>query len=112
MKYDFKNTRYITSGISSTLPDVLVLLLWQIIDDFVTESSLNNFDVDYLQVLKISADFQKHELVILHQQEEPKYSKTLRYEINDEKALSNLNGLKIFVIDDASHSTMLLAEEY
>lgn len=64
--------------------------------------------LDYLQVFELKREIvddiaiQKME----HRQEVPKYEKT--YKILPEEMVS----AKIFVIDENTHSTMLLAEEY
>ena len=61
-------------------------------------------DKDYLQVFSLSCDERKQK--ITHSQEEPEYSK--EYVFDTRTAITE----KIFVIDDKTHSTMLLANEY
>ncbi len=61
-------------------------------------------DKDYLQVfsLSVNGDSQR----IKHSQEVPEYCK--EYVITIENPVTE----KVFVIDDTTHSTMILAEEY
>ncbi|NMM65229.1 DUF960 domain-containing protein [Clostridium sp. P21] len=100
----FDNTRYITRGIKNEIPLELQLFIWNCIDELKGQGK----QLDYLQVFEL-----KREIVddiamqkIEHRQEVPKYEKT--YKILPEGVVS----AKIFVIDDNTHSTMLLAEEY
>ena len=59
---------------------------------------------DSLQVFKLVANGTSQQ--VIHSQEEPSYERTFTFP-TDEPITA-----KIFVIDDATHSTMLLAEEY
>ena len=97
----FKNERYLTVGIANTLPPWLVFLMWDAIDNMKTP-------VDYLQVFYVSyeeKDGLSH-LTIVHSQENPEYTQTYTAVTQDKV------NAKIFVIDDGSYSTMMLAEEY
>ena len=97
----FKNERYLTVGIANTLPPWLVFMLWDSIDNMETP-------VDYLQVFSVSyeeKDGLSH-LTIVHSQENPEYTQTYTAVAQDKV------NAKIFVIDDGSYSTMMLAEEY
>ena len=94
----FENQRYITRGVSDRVSLPLQLFMWQCIDSM-------NVPKDYLQVFKFSAENGKQK--IEHIQEEPEYKREYLL-ITDTPVLVS----KIFVIDDGSHSTMLLAEEY
>ena len=89
----FENCRYETRGIAENLPFELRLLLWTLIDRMEVPK-------DYLQVFEISS------WAIQHTQECPGYSRTYRSPVP-----LTFTG-KVFVIDDGTHSTMLLAEEY
>ncbi|MGL5766359.1 MAG: DUF960 family protein [Sarcina sp.] len=101
MSKAFKNQKYITRGIQSTLPIEIQLLLWNMID------SMKVTKKDYLQVFKFKIINKDENLIeIQHSQEKPKY-------INSINVVMNINeSLTIFCIDDITHSTMLLAEEY
>ena len=97
----FKNERYLTVGIANTLPPWMVFMLWDSIDNMETP-------VDYLQVFSVSyeeKDGLSH-LTIVHSQENPEYTQTYTA-VSQDKV-----NAKIFVIDDGSYSTMMLAEEY
>ena len=96
----FNNDRYVTAGICNILSPWLVLLLWQAIDDMTVPA-------DYLQVFSVSySEEPTPHITIVHSQEQPEY--TAVYEV---KTTEKINA-KIFVIDDETHSTILLAEEY
>ena len=94
----FDNPKYLTKGVQSTIPGWLTLLMWSIIEGMQVEHK------DYLQVFRL----QKTERgqLIWHEQERPPYL----YQM-DVPCTDAVNA-KIFVIDDGTHSTMLLAEEY
>lgn len=94
----FQNPKYLTCGAQRTLPGWLVLLLWNLIERIPDEQR------DYLQVFRLSRTAGGQH--ITHEQEQPPYA----YEM-DVPCIDAVNA-KIFVIDDQTHSTMLLAEEY
>ena len=94
----FSNPRYSTRGISETVPILTQIILWNCIDSMKTERK------DYLQVFKLVANGTNQQ--ITHSQEEPDYERTFTFP-TDEPITA-----KIFVIDDETHTTMLLAEEY
>ncbi|MGV8980534.1 DUF960 domain-containing protein [Clostridium sp.] len=99
-----KSNRYITKGIQQEIPLELQLFMWNCIDKLKEQGK----EVDYLQVFKLiehRADdilFQ----IIEHSQEVPEYNKT--HKVFSKKIVN----AKIFVIDDITNSTMLLAREY
>ena len=94
----FTSPRYATRGVTTTVPLMLQIILWDLID------SMEVAEKDYLQVFRLSAESGKQK--ITHTQEQPEYSKEYLFPSEDPiKA-------KIFVIDDETHTTMLLAEEY
>lgn len=94
----FKNQRYITRGVSQKVDLPLQLFMWQCIDEL-------DVPKDYLQVFKLSVADGKQK--IEHIQEEPCYKREYLLSTDTPVFVGN-----IFVIDDGSHSTMLLAEEY
>ena len=94
----FQNTKYLTCGAQRTLPGWLVLLLWHLIDRIPDEQR------DYLQVFRLSRTTAGQH--ITHEQEQPPYC----YEMD--VSCDDAVNAKIFVIDDQTHSTMLLTEEY
>ena len=97
--FDSKN-RYITSGIESSVPLYLIMILWELID-----CEKQNTKLDYLQIFRLSKENGKQRIV--HEQEQPKpFKKTYVYRMPE-----TFTG-KIYAIDDRDHETMLLAEEY
>ena len=94
----FQNPKYLTCGAQRTLPAWLVLLLWHLIGRIPDEQR------DYLQVFRLSCTATGQH--ITHEQEQPPYSYEMDVPCDDAV------DAKIFVIDDQTHSTMLLAEEY
>ena len=74
------------------------MLLWEMIDNLTISQ-------DYLQVFNLSEENGKQK--IEHIQEQPEYKR--EYLLNT--GIPIFYG-KIFVIDDETHSTMLLASEY
>ena len=94
----FNNQRYATRGVTTTVPLVLQIILWDLIDSMEVEEK------DYLQVFKLTSDGTTQQ--ITHSQEQPPYERTLEFRTD------NPITAKIFVIDDETHTTMLLAEEY
>ncbi len=99
----FKNDKYITCGIEEKVPTVIQLILWNLIDELGKTQKL-----DYLQVFELSPVTQDHQTVqqVIHSQEVPPYKET-HYLTGSEPFSA-----KIFVIDDKTHCTMLLAQEY
>ena len=97
-------SRYITRGVGNRIPLDIQIFIWQLIEDLKDTVG----KVDYLQVFDISiADKTEETVRIIHSQEVPQYKK-----IWIVKASEPCDNEKIFVIDDDTHSTMLLAEEY
>lgn len=100
------DNRHLTCGIQATIPTEIVSFIWCLIDDMLQ----SGHDVDYLQVFNLweeATEMGKSIQMISHIQENPDYRAIyiLSQSINPISA-------KIFVIDDVSHSTMLLAQEY
>lgn len=97
-------SRYVSRGINNEIPIDVQMFMWKLIEELKDTIE----DVDYLQVFTISTvDEIENKIRIIHSQEIPEYKKIWIF-----KASKPCNDEKIFVIDDGSHSTMLLAEEY
>ena len=94
----FQNQKFMTCGVRDKIPLILQALMWELIENLPV-------DKDYLQVFLLSAETSGKQR-IKHIQEEPAYEK--EYELDWEEPVT----AKIFVIDDETHSTMLLASEY
>lgn len=97
-----KENRYVTRGVNENIDIRLQLVMWELIDKLKERK-----DIDYLQVFKIRTT--KEGIIIEHSQEVPEHKE--RY-ILDIKNIETFKKIKVFVIDDREHSTMLLAEEY
>ena len=95
---NFNNKRFITNGVAEKVNPSLQMFMWQCIDDMPPTK-------DYLQIFKCSVYDGKQK--ITHIQEEPEYQREYLI-ISDAPFFVG----KIFVIDDETHSTMILAEEY
>lgn len=96
--------RYISRGINDEIPIDVQIFMWQLIEELKDTIE----DVDYLQVFTISiVDESENTIRIIHSQEVPEYKKIWIF-----KASEPCSEEKIFVIDDGSHSTMLLKEEF
>lgn len=98
MDLSFENKRFVTKGVAEQVSPLLQIFMWRCIDDMPAPK-------DYLQVFKLSIEDGTQK--IKHIQEQPEYK--AEYLIKSDAPL--FVG-KIFVIDDETHSTMLLAEEY
>ena len=94
----FENPKYITRGVQSGRPYALMLLMWQMI------AAMRTAQKDYLQVFTLTKTPTGQHIV--HEQEQPPYHYELDVPCDDAV------NAKVFVIDDLTHSTMLLAEEY
>lgn len=99
----FFKKRYLTRGIEATIPKVLQLFIWELVEILCYDDSINT---DYLQVFEL-VPIEENKVKIIHRQEQPAYEKEyLLKKVTLEKSQ------KIFVIDSGEYSTMLLAREY
>ena len=98
MDLRFENKRFATRGVVEQGSPLLQIFMWRCIDDMPEPK-------DYLQVFELNIEDGKQK--VIHIQEQPEYK--AEYLIKSDAPL--FIG-KIFVIDDETHSTMLLAEEY
>jgi len=98
----FNGDKYITKGISATIPEFLQCTLWYSIE------TMSIKEKDYLQVFELSEVIQdgKRKQKIIHSQEQPEFKE--EFIITTKKPMTE----KIYIIDDGSYSTMLLASEY
>ena len=97
MNHIFENQKFITCGVANTIPELLQIIMWELIKTIPV-------DTDYLQVFSLSPDINGQR--IIHSQENPDYKK--EYVFNLDTAVVG----KVFVIDDGTHSTMLMNYEY
>ena len=97
-------SRYVSRGINNEIPIDVQIFMWKLIEELKDTIG----DVDYLQVFTISTvNKSENTIRIIHSQEVPEYKKIWIFEASEP-----CNEEKIFVIDDWSHATMLLAKEY
>ena len=94
----FENQKFLTSGVQNEIPSWLIDLIWCMVFSMKTEHK------DYLQVFTLTKTPTGQHIV--HTQEQPPY----RYEL-DVHCKCAIDA-KVYVIDDKTHSTMLLASEY
>lgn len=98
MKKPFQNQRFLTAGVYTRIPLRLQLTMWMLTDEMK--------EADYLQIFELQKT--PEGTLIVHKQEVPPYEHEL--------LLQDFNMLeyneKVYIIDDETHSTMLLAEEY
>lgn len=95
---EFKNQRFITKGVAENVDTLLQIFMWECIETLPSPK-------DYLQVFEFAKENGK--LKIVHSQEEPEYKREYLIKTDAPFFVG-----KIFVIDDETHVTMLLAEEY
>lgn len=94
----FENERYMSRGVADRIGIEAQNLMWLMIEGMEVSAK------DRFQVFTLSPCGEKQK--ITHIQEEPCYQKDFVYVCD--KPVSE----KIFVIDDGTHSTMILASEY
>ena len=100
----FQNDVYITRGIKEKLNALHYLLLFNLIEEMQIEQK------DYLQVFNITTQKAADERILVkveHTQENPDYRAIHKF-----YTVIPIEEVKIFVIDDGDHTTMLLASEY
>ena len=93
----FDTKRYLTCGVDSTIPLELQLFLWECVERMPAPR-------DYLQVFNLKPVGRLQS--VTHTSEEPAYR--TQYLIPVQTPVT----AKLYIIDDNTHSTMLLAEEY
>jgi hypothetical protein len=98
----FNGDKYITTGISATIPEFLQLTLWYIIETMTINEK------DYLQVFELNEVIEdgKRKQKIVHFQEQPEFKE--EFIITTKKIITG----KIYIIDDGGYSTMMFASEY
>ena len=92
----FNNQKFLTRGVMAELPSWLTNLMWHMVLTMEVEEK------DYLQVFRLTKTPGGQHIM----QEQPPY----RYELD--VPCDDAVNAKVFVIDDLTHSTMLIAEEY
>lgn len=93
----FENNKYITNRIQNSVPEHLIMMMWNLIDMVPADQR------DYLQIfeLEVIGNGDVKTQVIKHWQEEPEYHSPLVYIPYGEYFTG-----KIYAIDDGSNSVM------
>lgn len=94
----FQNKRLVTIGVCTEISDTLQGVMWAMVDQME--------EPDYLQVFELMGT--NDGVLIVHSQEIPPYEKVVKVSSVVELGFRK----KVYIIDDETHSTMLLAEEY
>ncbi|MBJ6360905.1 DUF960 family protein [Paenibacillus sp. GCM10012307] len=97
--------RCATKGIHDVLPQSMKLKLFEYVDRQVS----SGLDMDYLQIFEFSTKVinSKYHQCIVHRQEVP--LRSVEYTICDTDAPLDLT---VWIVDEETHATMLLPEEY
>ncbi len=103
--FESTKDRYLTRGIAREIPMDLQIFLWGII-----EREKTRHEMDYLQVFRLEIDGEGN-LHVHYDQERPEHHRTYSLAMVGAD-MPEVDGKKIYVIDDETHVTMLLAEEY
>ena len=98
----FTGDKYITTSVRAQIPTYLQNILWHMIETMDVPNK------DYLQVFELGIVYEagKRKQKIVHSQTQLVYSKS--YSI----CTKSIFTCKVFVIDNRTHCTMLLEDEY
>ena len=105
--FDTQENRYITREVNEQVPKEMQFRCWQLIDEKVKKYEVT---MDYLQIFEFNRDDQRKTINIIHRQEEPFFVDHHECRITTDLAMFQVK--KLWVIDDQTHQTMLLPEEY
>ena len=106
MRYFYEPVQeYMTKGVDENVDGYLILKCIELLACMKEK----NVEPDYLQVYQLTYNERENLLMIRHSQEEPDYVNEVSLELPF--GVKPYEG-KLFYIDDESHRTMLLAEEY
>lgn len=105
--FDTQERRYVTRGVNEQVPKEIQLRCWRLIDEKVKQAEIQ---LDYLQIFEFNRDDQRGTITIIHRQEEPFFIDYHECRITND--LAHFQAKKLWVIDDHTHQTMLLPEEY
>lgn len=104
--FETQENHFIKSRMREQISKEIQLLCWQLVD----EKKQADVQLDYLQIFEFNRDDQRGTITIVHRQEEPFF---IDYsEIRITKDVENFQIKKLWGIDDHTHQTMLLPEEY
>lgn len=95
--------KYITKSVNENIPINLQVILWDLYDNMEVSKK------DYLQIFNISTEDNYY--IIKHQQEVPEYEKITKILIDEQDEIILVND-KLYIIDDITHLTLLMAYDY
>jgi len=97
----FNNQRFATKGVMAQIPEYLQFMMWYMAEHM-------EVDQDYLQIFELKQEMSRGKMKqkLIHSQEQPPYRKEMLFKAD--APVTN----KVYIIDDKTHSTMLLSEEY
>ncbi len=105
--FEVEKNRYLTKGITREIPIGIQMAIWAIIRE-----QSGKHKMDYLQVFRLRAG-EGGNLHIDYSQEMPKRKLTYTFPgAAQESPGRQMDGQKIYVIDDTAQIIMLLADEY
>lgn len=100
----FSGSRFLTRGVARTIPRELQAFLWSCVDRRVVDDPEHT---DWLQVFRLSpASDGSPAQKVTHTQEQPD-----REDVHVIACPQPISA-KVYVVDDSTHVTMLLADEY
>ena len=94
----FQNRRLVTIGVCTEISDTLQGVMWAMVSQIK--------EPDYLQIFELQGT--PEGVLICHSQEVPPYENVVKVNCVVELGFKK----KVYIIDDETLSTMLLAEEY
>jgi len=94
----FKGKKYITSKTVQTIPWIIILVLWEMVDSMMVKQK------DYEQLFELYTTNQ--EQIICHMQQEHPYL----YEL--ELPCAKPVNAKLYIVDKGTYSIIMLADEY
>lgn len=102
--FEREKPRYCSRGVAEEIPMELQRFLWSILEQ---QKSLH--DMDYLQIFQLQVD-EAGTLYIHYSQEQPEYEQGYIL-VGVGADMPEVNGKKLYVIDDETHITMVFPEE-
>lgn len=102
--FEREKPRYCSRGVAEEIPMELQLFLWSIL-----EQQKNLHEMDYLQIFQLQVD-EEGTLYIHYSQEQPEYEQGYVL-VGVGADMPEVNGKKLYVIDDETHITMVFPEE-
>ncbi|MCI8646038.1 MAG: DUF960 domain-containing protein [Firmicutes bacterium] len=102
--FERKKPRYCSRGVAEEIPMELQIFLWSAL-----EQQRELHDMDYLQIFQLQVE-EAGTLSIHYSQEQPEYEQVYVL-VGVGADMPEVNGTKLYVIDDETHITMVFPEE-